>query len=196
MYARLLQGEISGTDALEASQQMLQILMDSMANAVFWKDLNSCYMGCNKVFARFAGVEPDVLIGMSDRDMPWADSQAYSADWFIDWDRKVIETGEPHFGIVEQLRSAAGEVRWLQTNKVPLRDLDGRVIGVLGTFEDITERRRAEDIYTEARNQAIDPGLLQQGERDIDEARRTSGCRPRNANSAPTPRRCATPPRR
>lgn len=145
MYARLLQGEISGTDALEASQQMLQILMDSMANAVFWKDLNSCYMGCNKVFARFAGVEPDVLIGMSDRDMPWADSQAYSADWFIDWDRKVIETGEPHFGIVEQLRSAAGEVRWLQTNKVPLRDLDGRVIGVLGTFEDITERRRAEE---------------------------------------------------
>lgn len=145
MYARLLQGEISGTDALEASQQMLQILMDSMANAVFWKDLNSCYMGCNRVFARFAGVEPDVLIGMSDRDMPWADSQAYSADWFIDWDRKVIETGEPHFGIIEQLRSAAGEVRWLQTNKVPLRDLDGRVIGVLGTFEDITERRRAEE---------------------------------------------------
>ena len=145
MYARLLQGELSGTDALEASQQMLQILMDSMANAVFWKDLNSCYMGCNRVFASFAGVEPDVLIGMSDRDMPWADSQSFSADWFIDWDRQVIQTGEPHFGIVEQLRSAAGDDRWLQTNKVPLRDLDGRIIGVLGTFEDITNRRRAEE---------------------------------------------------
>ena len=145
MYARLLQGELLGTDALEASQQMLQILMDSMANAVFWKDLSSCYMGCNKVFARFAGVEPDVLVGMSDRDMPWAESQAYSADWFIDWDRQVMETGEPQFGIIEQLRSAAGEDRWLQTNKVPLRDLDGRVIGVLGTFEDITNRRRAEE---------------------------------------------------
>ncbi|WP_166657686.1 PAS domain-containing protein [Ilumatobacter fluminis] len=145
MYARLLQGELSGTDALAASQQMLQILMDSMANAVFWKDLNSCYMGCNKVFARFAGVEPNLLVGMSDRDMPWADSQAFSADWFIDWDKHVIETGEPAFGIIEQLRSAAGEERWLQTNKVPLCDLDGRVIGVLGTFEDITNRRRAEE---------------------------------------------------
>jgi hypothetical protein len=47
MYARLLQGELSGTDALAASQQMLQILMDSMANAVFWKDLHSRYLGCN-----------------------------------------------------------------------------------------------------------------------------------------------------
>jgi PAS domain S-box-containing protein len=144
MYARLLQGELSGTDALTASQQMLQILMDSMANAVFWKDLNSRYLGCNRVFARFAGVEPSFLIGMSDRDMPWADSRSFSADWFIEWDRKVMESGEPVFGIVEQLRSAAGEDRWLQTNKVPLRDLDGRVIGVLGTFEDITNRRRAD----------------------------------------------------
>ena len=104
MYARLLQGELSGTDALTASQQMLQILMDSMANAVFWKDLQSRYLGCNKVFASFAGVEPSVLIGMSDRDMPWADSTAFSADWFIDWDRKVMESGEP---AVRHRRAAA-----------------------------------------------------------------------------------------
>ena len=145
MYAALVRGEVSGTDALSASQQMLQILMDSMASAVFWKDHESRYLGCNKVFARFAGVEPDVLIGMSDRDMPWADSSDFPADWFLDWDRVVIESGEPQFGIVEQLRSASGEYRWLETNKVPLRDLAGEVIGVLGTFADITDRRRAEE---------------------------------------------------
>lgn len=145
MYAALLQGELSGTDALAASQQMLQILMDSMANAVFWKDVNSCYLGCNKVFASFAGVEPGLLIGMSDRDMPWANDVEYSADWFIDWDRAVIESGEPKFGILEQLQRADGENRWLETNKVPLRDLNGEVIGVLGTFEDITDRHHAEE---------------------------------------------------
>jgi signal transduction histidine kinase len=42
------------------------------------------------------------------------------------------------------LRGASGELRWLETNKVPLRDLDGRVIGILGTFEDVTERKAAE----------------------------------------------------
>ena len=145
MYAALLQGEYGGDAALLASQQMLQILMDSMTNAVFWKDRQSRYLGCNKVFASFAGVEPEAMVGLSDRDMPWADDPDFDADWFVDWDRVVVESGEPRFGIIERLRSAAGEVRWIETNKVPLRDLSGAVIGVLGTFEDVTERRAAED---------------------------------------------------
>jgi PAS domain S-box-containing protein len=145
MYAALLRGELSGTDALAASQQMLQILMDSMANAVFWKDLDSCYLGCNKVFARFAGVDPELLIGQSDRDMPWADSEEFDSDWFIDWDRAVIDSGEPRYGIIEQLRGSDGEDHWLRTNKVPLRDLDGQIIGILGTFDDVTDQRHAED---------------------------------------------------
>ena len=145
MYAALLRGELSGTDALAASQQMLQILMDSMANAVFWKDVDSCYLGCNKVFSRFAGVDPDVLVGKSDREMPWADSEEFDSDWFIDWDRSVIESGEPRFGILEQLRGSDGEDHWLLTNKVPLRDLDGEIIGILGTFDDVTDQRHTED---------------------------------------------------
>ena len=145
MYAALLQGEYGGDAALHASQQMLQILMDSMTNAVFWKDRQSRYLGCNKVFASFAGVEPEAMVGLSDRDMPWADDPEFDADWFFDWDQVVVESGQPRFGIIERLRSAAGDVRWIETNKVPLRDLSGVVIGVLGTFEDVTERRAAED---------------------------------------------------
>ncbi|MEP7201577.1 MAG: PAS domain-containing protein [Ilumatobacteraceae bacterium] len=145
MYAALLQGEYGGDAALRASQQMLQILMDSLTNAVFWKDRQSRYFGCNKVFAAFAGVEPEAMVGLSDRDMPWADDPEFDADWFVDWDRVVVESGEPRFGIIERLRSAAGDLRWIETNKVPLRDLSGAVIGALGTFEDVTERRQAED---------------------------------------------------
>lgn len=145
LYAALLQGRMRGGDALEASQQLLQVLMDSSANAVFWKDRQSRYLGCNRVFAAFAGTEPDELIGKSDRDMPWADDDEFGADWFIDWDAHVAETGEPAVGIVERLRRASGDLRWIETQKVPLRDLDGEVIGILGTFEDVTERRAAEE---------------------------------------------------
>ena len=119
--------------------------MDSSANAVFWKDRQSRYLGCNHVFAAFAGTEPDDLIGKSDRDMPWADDAEFGADWFMDWDAHVAETGEPVVGIVERLRRAGGDLRWVETQKVPLRDLDGEVIGILGTFEDVTERRAAEE---------------------------------------------------
>jgi PAS domain S-box-containing protein len=145
LYAALLQGRMHGDDALEASQKLLQVLMDSSANAVFWKDRQSRYLGCNRVFAAFAGVEPDDLIGKSDRDMPWADDAEFGADWFMDWDAHVAETGEPVVGIVERLRRAGGDLRWVETQKVPLRDLDGEVIGILGTFEDVTERRAAEE---------------------------------------------------
>ena len=137
LYAALLQGRMRGSDALEACQQLLQALMDSSANAVFWKDLQSRYLGCNRVFAAFAGSEPDALLGKSDRDMPWADDAEFGADWFMGWDAHVAATGEPVVGIVERLRRASGDLRWVETNKVPLRDLDGRVIGILGTFEDV-----------------------------------------------------------
>ncbi len=157
-----------GSDALEACQQLLQALMDSSANAVFWKDLQSRYLGCNRVFAAFAGSEPDALLGKSDRDMPWADDAEFGADWFMGWDAHVAATGEPVVGIVERLRRASGDLRWVETNKVPLRDLDGRVIGILGTFEDVTERRAAEERLN--RTLADLDKRVQQRTRDLERA--------------------------
>lgn len=168
LYAALLQGRIRGGDALEACQQLLQVLMDSSANAVFWKDLQSRYLGCNHVFAAFAGSEPDALLGKSDRDMPWADDTEFGADWFLDWDAQVAATGEPVVGIVERLRRASGDLRWVETNKVPLRDLDGEVIGILGTFEDVTERRAAEERLN--RTLADLDKRVQQRTRDLERA--------------------------
>lgn len=145
MYAALLQGELSGDEALAASEQMLKILMDSMSNAVFWKDLDSRFVGCNQAFSDFAGFEPALLLGKSDRDMPWADDGEFSSDWFIDWDKAVMESGEPKFGILERLRRADGVVTWIETNKVPLRDLNGEVIGLLGAFKDVTDVHLAQE---------------------------------------------------
>ena len=145
MYAPLLSGEASPAAALAASEQLLFSLMHSMTNAVFWKDRDSCYLGCNQVFSSFAGFDSSLLMGKSDHDMPWADDAQFSSEWFIDWDRAVIEKGEPKFGILERLRRADGEERWIETNKVPLRGVNGEVIGLLGTFKDVTERNDAEE---------------------------------------------------
>lgn len=145
MYAALVQGELSGESALAASEQMLTILMDSMTNAVFMKDLDSCYLGCNRAFSEFAGFEPALLLGKSDRDMPWADDEEFNSDWFIDWDREVLDSGEPQFGILERVRRADGKVTWIETNKVPLRDLGGEIVGLLGTFKDVTDVHHAQE---------------------------------------------------
>ncbi len=56
----------------------------------------------------------------------------------------MLETGVAELGIVEPQLQADGRQAWLNTNKAPLRNVEGGIIGVLGTFADITEQRRAD----------------------------------------------------
>ncbi len=145
LHQLLVSGSELDADAGVASQLMLQTLMDSMTNAVFCKDTESRLLGCNQVFARFAGFEPELMIGKSDREMPWTEGDELLAQWYLDWDRLVIESGEPRMGIVEHFRGFDGSIHWIETNKVPLRNSRGEIIGLLGTFEDITDRREAQE---------------------------------------------------
>jgi PAS domain S-box-containing protein len=108
---------------------------------VFWKDRESRYLGCNQLFADDAGVS-DIrdFIGKSDHYFYHTDQAAgFRAD-----DAEVMSGGQPKFGIEEQLTLINGDVRWLETFKVPLTNAAGEVIGVLGAYHDITERKRAE----------------------------------------------------
>jgi len=142
LYQSLLGGEIEGSAALQATQQMLSLVMDSIPIAIFWKDLDSRYLGCNKVFSDLAGLEPEEMIGKTDLDMPWHDHEAIH---FRDWDRRVMDSGEPAFEIREIIHRRDGTALDIETNKLPLTDSAGRVIGLLGTSEDITLRLRAEE---------------------------------------------------
>lgn len=128
--------------ALRESQQFLQTVLDSFPLFVFWKNRESVYLGCNQNFAVAARVSsPAEIVNKTDYDLPWGGSEAdlYRAD-----DRQVIESGTAKLGIIEPQHLANGETIWLETNKIPLRDLKGEVIGILGTYQDITDRQRAE----------------------------------------------------
>ncbi|NER80269.1 MAG: PAS domain S-box protein, partial [Leptolyngbya sp. SIO1D8] len=128
--------------ALSQSQQFLQTVLDTFPLYVFWKDRQSIYLGCNEKFAEAAGLSsPEEIIGKTDDDMPWALTEAnrYRAD-----DLTVIQSAIPKLGIMETQRQADGSQIWLETNKLPLYDVDHQVIGVLGTYQDITDRKATE----------------------------------------------------
>jgi PAS domain S-box-containing protein len=128
--------------SLWESSQMLQLVLDNMPAFVFWKDRHSVYLGCNDLFAANAGLSsPQAISGLTDLDLPWkyAEAESYRAD-----DRFVMETGLPKLNYEETQLTADGRITDVRTSKVPLRNPAGDVIGVLGTFEDITERKRAE----------------------------------------------------
>ena len=130
-------------EALWKSSQMLKLVLENMPAYMFWKDRNSVYLGCNHLFAANAGLSsPEEIVGLTDLDLPWkhTEAESYRAD-----DRMVMETSVPKLNYEETQLTADGYIMAVRTSKIPLRDPNGDIIGVLGTFEDITERRRAEE---------------------------------------------------
>ena len=127
---------------LRYSQHMLRLVMDTIPVRVFWKDLDLKYMGCNSLFSKDAGIEtPDTIIGKSDFDMPWTnEADSYRAD-----DRRVMDSGRAKLGFEEKQTTPEGKILWLKTSKVPLRDNYGNLIGVMGTYEDITREKLMEE---------------------------------------------------
>jgi len=127
---------------LRESQRMLSLVMDNIPQSIFWKDRKSVYLGCNKNFAEDAGVEsPENIVEKTDYDLAWKKEEA---DFFRTCDERVMSSGKAEYHIIEPQLQADGKEAWLDTNKVPLCDSEGNVIGILGTYEDITERKEAE----------------------------------------------------
>ncbi len=145
-------------EALRLSQQMLQLVMDNIPQFIFWKDRNCVFLGCNRNFAQLVGVgSPENIVGKTDYDLTY---QTEEADFFRDCDRRVMETNTPEYHIIEPVLRADGKQAWLDTNKVPLHDSRGNVVGILGSFEDITERKRGEAALVEAREAAFEASRL------------------------------------
>jgi len=127
-------------DELQRSQLLLRMVMDNIPQAIFWKDRDLVYLGCNERFARDAGyASPDEMVGRSDYDMAWAEfAELYRAD-----DRQVMERDAPKLNFEEPIQTVGGE-GWLRTCKIPLHDGEGNVVAVLGMYEDITAQKQAE----------------------------------------------------
>ncbi|MFW9865658.1 MAG: PAS domain S-box protein [Candidatus Thorarchaeota archaeon] len=135
-------------EELNNSRKMFQIVLDNIPQYIFWKDRESKFLGCNTNFSRVAGVgEPKNIVGKMDFDLPWKSEEAES---YYEIERLVMESGKPEFHVIEPQLQADGKQAWLDVNRIPLHDSQGKVIGLLGTYEDITERKIAEEKLKES----------------------------------------------
>lgn len=130
------------TTDLQVSQQMLQTVMDTIPVRVFWKNLNLEYLGCNKLFAKDAGLNsPEEIVGKNDFQLTWKEqAELYRAN-----DSQVIDSGKSKLNYEELLTTSDGNKIWLRQSKVPLINQNGKLIGVLGTYEDVTDLKKVEE---------------------------------------------------
>lgn len=147
-----VQSEKDGMKNILANE-LLQRVLDTIPMPIFWKDLNSNFLGCNQYFAKEAGKSsPEELIGKDDYDTPsFEQTEKYRAD-----DAEIMKSGIAKINIEELHIYANGDQGWIRTSKVPLRDVNGEVFGLLGVFEDITKRKQAEQgLYYEKKRLKI-----------------------------------------
>ncbi len=134
------------TTELFESRQVLQLVLDHIPQRVFWKGRDLRYLGANLPFLQDSGVESlEDLIGKEDFDLSWkANAELYRSD-----DLQVMESGIPKINYEEPQVREDGSHLWLRTSKIPLRNPQGEVFGVMGTYEDITQIKRAREQLAE-----------------------------------------------
>jgi len=130
-------------EELRREHELISRIISNIPHAVFWKDGNSDYLGCNENFAVAVGMNsPSDVIGKSDFDLGW---DRGDAEFFRRCDQEVMSAGIPLLNMENTIKGTEGKDVILLTSKVPLRNAAGNVIGVLGIFSDITQRKLEEE---------------------------------------------------
>ena len=117
----------------------LETILDHIPGLVFYKDKQNHYIRLNKRTAQIHGEAKEQLIGKNMCQL-YPEEQALR---YYQEDLQVIETGMPLRNIEEPQETEAGLI-WHNVTKVPLKDANGTIIGIVGIAMDITERKRAE----------------------------------------------------
>jgi len=128
--------------ALAGERNLLRTLIDNLPDLIYVKDTESRFIAGNIAMARLIGREnPEELLGKTDFDLfPEELAARYRAD-----EEAIIRSGQPLLNREEPVVRPDGQPGWLMTTKVPLRDSNGNIIGLVGIGRDITQRKQAEE---------------------------------------------------
>lgn len=160
-------------EAQRETAQMLQLIIENIPQSVYWKDVNSVYLGCNRNFQRFASPdERRSIVGKTDFQLAWNEEESNA---LVKEDREVIKSRRGVFRQITPIHPSDGALSWIEASKVPLLNSKNDVVGVLGTFEDVTDRKQMEDALT--RKDAILESISYASERFLKNPQWQSGFR-------------------
>ncbi|HEY9888675.1 MAG TPA: EAL domain-containing protein, partial [Candidatus Obscuribacterales bacterium] len=135
--SRDITDRVLAEQSLVSREQFLSLVLDNIPQHLFWKDRNGIYLGCNQAFAHSVGLASSVeVIGKTDFDIPKYSIE--QARHFRQQDRRIMQADCPELNVLEADQGEPS--RWMSCSKLPIHDAQQQVIGVLGTFEDVSDR--------------------------------------------------------
>jgi len=112
---------------LQRQQKEQQLILDTVPALIFYKDMENRLVRVNDAFAKAMGMAKEQLEGKSCFEV----CSAQVAEGYWEDDKEVIASGEPKRGIIEPFETAEG-TKWVQTDKIPFEDEEGKVTGIIG----------------------------------------------------------------
>lgn len=128
---------------LAHEHELLQTLMDSISDSIYFKDEENRFIMVNKAKAAHSNVKPEEMIGKTDFDF-LPDEEARKA--FED-DEEVLRTGKFIIDKIEKLTGIDGNERWVSVTKIPRFDTEGNIVGTMGISRDVTKWKKLEEGY-------------------------------------------------
>jgi two-component system, NarL family, sensor histidine kinase UhpB len=136
----MIEADTDQEAALDWQAHLLPILMHDTPDCIYIKDTESRFVANNAQHLRLIGAAMEDVVGKTDLEVFPRDV----AEQFLADEREVLRTGRALLNREERVIDGQGSERWMLTSKVPLRDDQGRIIGLVGISRDITERKLAE----------------------------------------------------
>lgn len=149
---RLIKEAESAKELAQVNEAFLKNITRVLPQYVFLKDTSSMYIWCNQNYATLVGLDsPDDIVGKTDQDLNWQ-SVGHTAETFQKGDKDTIE-GHPITNQEEVLALPSGKTIVTLVSKLPIID-NGKVLGIVGYFTDITELKNKEKEIIKAKKQA------------------------------------------
>ncbi|MGC9036213.1 MAG: PAS domain S-box protein [Verrucomicrobiia bacterium] len=135
-------------EKLQRERLLLRTLIDNLPQVIYAKDAEARKTVANRADLKIMGFEREEdAIGKTDFELfPREYAEKYYAD-----DMQVIKEGKPVINCEEPVLEASGKKRWILTTKIPLKDAQGNIIGLVGIGHDFTERKESEELVKRER---------------------------------------------
>lgn len=163
--ARVHDEQVKAKDLLAHEQLLFNNLLESVPDLVYYKDLNFRITHCSKSLLDKNGSTASEVVGKTDVERFGEMGYRTLSD-----EQDIVKSGIPLMNVEEIFTYPDGRVEWLNTSKIPLRNSEGKIIGIFGITRDITDvKKLSEELCQEKEENEVNARRIEELIRDNEE---------------------------